>query len=149
MLVPITRILCAPALIALLANCTSSSPEPSARAPGAAGNHRQSGGYVLSAQELKLSCRKLTGRMQVRILQIRDHAQRARLSAASRLAHQAAMSLYGGPRHGIDPDAEYQRDRAMLEAYNQQLAAKRCKTFDLEAELTPKPVWDTPTPTQK
>jgi hypothetical protein len=58
------------------------------------------------------------------------------------------MSLYGGSPHGIDPDAEYRRDRALLEAYNRQLSAKRCKTFDLEAELTPKPVRATPTPTQ-
>jgi hypothetical protein len=37
----------------------------------------------------------------------------------------------------------------MLEAYNRQLAVKRCKTFDLEAELTPKSVRDTPTPSPK
>jgi hypothetical protein len=137
---PVNRTSCAPALVALLASCTSSSPDAGPPATGAGEE------YVLSAQELKLSCRKLTGRMQVRILQIRDHEQRARPSAASRLAQQAAASLYGGPRHGIDPDAEYRRDRAMLEAYNRQLAVKRCETFDLEAELTPKSVRDTPTP---
>jgi hypothetical protein len=151
MLMPINRTLCAPALLALLAGCAGSSPDAGSPATtpvasAAAGGHQAAEGYVLSAQELKLNCRKLSGRMQVRILQIRDHEQSARPSAASRLAQQAATSLYGGPRQGVDPDAEYQRDRAMLEAYNRQLAAKRCKTFDLEAELTPKSVRETPTP---
>ena len=154
MLMPINRTLCAPALLALLASCTSSSPVAGPPVTGAvgsaaAGGHQPGEEYLLSAQELKLNCRKLTGRMQVRILQIRDHQQRARPSAASRLAQQAATSLYGGPRHGVDPDAEYRRDRAMLEAYNRQLAVKRCKTFDLEAELTPKSVRDTPTASPK
>jgi hypothetical protein len=134
-------------LMVLLASCANSSPDPGASTTAAAGiDHRLDSGYVLSPQELKLSCRKLTGRMQVRILQIRDHEQRARASAASRWAQQAAMSLYGGSRHGVNPDAEYRRDRAVLEAYNRQLAAKRCKTFDLEAELTPKHVRETPIP---
>jgi hypothetical protein len=148
---PVNRTSCVPALVALLASCTSSSPDAGppatgALGPAAGGGHQQGVEYVLSAQELKLSCRKLTGRMQVRILQIRDHEQRVRPSVTSRLAQQAATSLYGGPRHGIDPDAEYRRDRAMLEAYNRQLAVKRCETFDLDAELTPKSVRDTPTP---
>jgi hypothetical protein len=87
--------------------------------------------------------------MQVRILQIRDYDQRKKASATSKLAQQVAGPLYGGARSGTDPEAEHRRDLAMLAAYNQQLAAKRCKTFDLEAELRPKPVRDTPTPTQK
>jgi hypothetical protein len=32
----------------------------------------------------------------------------------------------------------------MLYAYNRQLAAKKCKTFDLDAELRPQPVQHTP-----
>jgi hypothetical protein len=151
MLMPINRTLCAPALLALLASCASSAPDaPSpataAVASAAVGSHHPVAGPVLSAQELKLSCRKLTGRMQVRILQIRDNEQHASTSAASRLAQRAATSFYGGPRHGIDPDAEYEQDRAMLTAYNRQLAAKGCKTFDLDAELTPGSVRETPTP---
>jgi hypothetical protein len=151
MLMPINRTLCAPALLALLASCASSAPDArspatAAVASAAAGSHHPVAGSVLSAQELKLSCRKLTGRMQVRILQIRDHDHRASTSAASRLAQRTATSFYGGPRHGIDPHAEYERDRAMLAAYNRQLAAKGCKTFDLDAELTPRSVRETPTP---
>jgi hypothetical protein len=150
MFVEIKRTLSAPALLLVLASCTSSPPRDSAPAMAPAADSRQpEGGYVLSAQELALSCRKLTGRMQVRILQIRDYEQRAKPSPASRLAQQAATSLHGGSRHDIDPEAEYRRDRAMLEAYNRRLAAKNCKTFDLEAELKPKPIRETPTSTRK
>jgi hypothetical protein len=154
MFVEIKRNLSASALLLALASCTSSPPKDGApamapAAAAAADSTQPEGGYVLSAQELALSCRKLTGRMQVRILQIRDYEQRAKPSPASRLAQQAATSLHGGSRHDIDPEAEYRRDRAMLEAYNRRLAAKNCKTFDLEAELKPKPIRETPTPTKK
>jgi hypothetical protein len=150
MFVEIKRILSAPALLLVLASCTSSPPRDGAPAMAAAADSTQPDvGYVLSAQELALSCRKLTGRMQVRILQIRDYEQRARPSPASGLAQQAATSLYGGSRRGIDPDAEYRRDHAMLEAYNRRLAEKKCKTFDLAAELRPKSVRETPTPTKE
>jgi hypothetical protein len=37
----------------------------------------------------------------------------------------------------------------MLEAYNTQLAAKGCATFNLEAELQPQPIGATPTPVAK
>ena len=45
----------------------------------------------------------------------------------------------------MDPDGQYRKDRAMLEAYNHQLADKKCKTFDIDAELqrtdgTPEPM---------
>ena len=87
--------------------------------------------------------------MQLRILQIRDYEQRPKSSAASRWAQQATTSIYGGTSHGSDPDADYRQSLAMLEAYNQQLAAKKCKTFDLESELQPKPVRETPTPAKR
>jgi hypothetical protein len=155
MFMAIKRTLSASALLALLASCASSPPDGDApatarEAPAATNDSPQPDeGYVLSAQELKLSCRKLTGRMQVRILQIRDYEQRTKPSASSRLAQQAATSLHGGSRRGIDPDAEYRRDRAILEAYNQRLAAKKCKIFDLEFELKPKSPRETPTPTKR
>jgi hypothetical protein len=153
MFVAIKHTLCA-SLLVLLASCTSSLPEggapgtaPAAPSAGATGA-LPSESYVLSAEELALSCRKLTGRMQVRILQIRDYEQRPKPSPVSRLAQRAATSLHGGSRHEVDPDGEYRRDRAVLEAYNRRLAEKKCKTFDLSAELRPKSVRETPTPTK-
>jgi hypothetical protein len=102
--------------------------------------------YELSKAELELDCRKLTGRMQIRILQVRDYAERSKSSAVSRLAQQALTSITGGSQYGTDPDGQYRRDLAMLHAYNRRLAEKKCPTFDLESELKPQPVRNTPRP---
>lgn len=103
--------------------------------------------YQLTEKELALDCKKLTGRMQVRILQVRDFEQRKTQSLASRGVQAAAHPVLGTNTTGLDPTGQVRRDRAKLEAYNRQLVAKNCKSFDLEAELNPKPVTVTPTPT--
>jgi hypothetical protein len=104
------------------------------------------GQYELSKSELELDCRKLTGRMQVRILQVRDYAKREKSSAIARITQQGTTQILGGTQHGANPDSQYQRDVAMLYAYNRQLAAKKCPTFNLETELQPQPVERTPRP---
>ena len=107
------------------------------------------GGYVLSAGEQKLDCKQLTGRMQLRILEIRDYNERAQTSAFSRALQSGTERLFGGGKTGIDPGGQYTKDRAMLEAYNKQLAAKGCPTYDLDAELKVKDVKVTPYPVNK
>lgn len=102
--------------------------------------------YKLTPEEEQLDCKKLTGRMQVRILQIRDYTSRDKTSVASRSLQSAATPVFGGTTAGADPDQRYRQDRAVLEAYNRQLAAKNCKTFNLEVELQPKSHTATPTP---
>lgn len=90
--------------------------------------------YVLNDEEKSVDCKRLTGRMKIRILQIRDYNSRAKTTALSR-GLQLAQSQFYGTSHGIDPDSEYAKDRAMLEAYNAQLASKGCATLDLDKEL--------------
>lgn len=108
--------------------------------------HRAGEVYELSAQEKSLSCKQLTGRMQLRILQARDTMARNDSSALGRGLQSVTVPVFGGTSHGTDPAADFARDRAMLEAYNQQLTAKKCPAYDLEAEMRPRPVRDTPTP---
>lgn len=103
-------------------------------------------GYQLTADEQKYECRKLTGLMQIRILQMRGYQSQKRASVAARSLQSLTTPIFGGTKEGIDPDAQYARDRAMLEAYNKQLASKRCATFDLEAELAEKSIEATPAP---
>jgi hypothetical protein len=105
--------------------------------------------YTLTAEEIALDCRKLTGRMQVRILQIRDYTERPGSTGLSHVVQTATTAVLGGTKEGTDPASRYARDRAILEAYNNQLAAKGCPTFDLVAELRPKAVSETPTPIAK
>lgn len=105
--------------------------------------------YQLSEEELKYDCRKLTGQMQIRILQMRGYDTEKKASAAARGIQSLATPIWGGTKEGLDPDAQYRKDRAMLEAYNHQLAAKNCKTFDLEAELAETANEATPSPRDK
>jgi hypothetical protein len=98
-------------------------------------NPASASSYQLSEQELKYDCKKLTGTMQVRILQIRDYDSSKKTSALARSMQTVATPIWGGTTAGMDPDGQYRKDRAMLEAYNAQLAAKKCKTFNLAAEL--------------
>jgi hypothetical protein len=103
------------------------------------------GAYQLGPTELKFDCKKLTGRIQLRLLSLRDAGAVEPSSAAARAIHGVAGAALGGSTARSDPDADKRRDRAMVEAYNRQLAAKGCKTFDLEAELKKPPGLDTPT----
>jgi hypothetical protein len=120
-----------------------SDQQPAAGAPAPAA------GYQLSEQELKYSCKELTGIMQVRILQIRDYDSSKNASAVARGFQSFATPIWGGTTAGIDPDGQYRKDRAMLEAYNQRLAAKKCKTFDLAAEFKGAKPDEIPQPTGK
>lgn len=136
-----------------LGGCASTpGPGPAsaaAEAPAIPKPATTGGGYSLTAEELALDCRKLTGRMQVRILQIRDYADRAGSTGLSHVVQTATTSVLGGTKEGTDPDGRYARDLAVLQAYNKQLAAKGCPTFNLEAELKPKSVKETPSPLAK
>jgi hypothetical protein len=114
-----------------------------------AANDAPAGSYQLSEQELKYDCKKLTGTMQVRILQIRDYDSSKNTSLVARSMQTVATPIWGGTTAGLDPDGQYRKDRAMLEAYNAQLAAKRCKTFDLAAELQSTKPDEMPHPTAK
>jgi pectin methylesterase-like acyl-CoA thioesterase len=89
----------------------------------------------VTAEEQKYDCRKLTGQMQIRILQVRGYDSRKKSSMAARGMQSVTTPIFGGTKEGTDPDGQYRKDLAQLEAYNQQLAAKKCKTFDLQAEL--------------
>ena len=114
---------------------TNSDAPPSLLTDPALSNDSAPGSYQLSANEQKLNCKKLTGVMQVRILQIRGGKSSGNATLASRGVQSVLQPVFGGTTAGGDPDGQYARDLAMLEAYNARLAEKKCKTFDLAAEL--------------
>lgn len=151
-LVPLT------ALAAVLGACASSDPSATASiltpvaassAHAAPTSGQKSGGYQLNEQELQFECKQLMGRMQIRILEIRDYNERNTTSQAARALQSGASTVLGGTKAGTDPHGRYAQDRAMLEAYNRQLAAKGCRSYDLEAELQPKDFRVSPSATIK
>jgi hypothetical protein len=93
--------------------------------------------YTLTREELALDCGKLTGRIAVRIRQLRSARADAPTSMVGRGLQSVTAPLIGGTKHGIDRAGDEARDLAMLKAYNARLAEKRCPTFDLAADLAP------------
>jgi len=130
----------APATTAEQKAAIPAAAPPATAAPGL----QPDGTYVLNRSELALNCKKLAGRTVVRILQIRDYELSRKTSFASRQAQKIVTPVFGGTGYGADPDADYRRDRAIVEAYNRRLAEKRCKSFDLVKELQPKPAAESP-----
>lgn len=96
---------------------------------------QQADDYEPSAAEQKLNCKQLSGRMQVRILQIRDYAERKGSSTLSRGLQSAFSKTVGTSPKGLDPDATQSQDLKMLQAYNRLLVAKGCRSYNLEQEL--------------
>lgn len=82
----------------------------------------------------------------MKILQLRESGSRVEASTGAKVLQHGLRPFKGGTTYAANTSVDYQSDRARLEALNNQLAAKGCKTFDLEAELqpgnteTPKPV---------
>ena len=101
-----------------------------------AGERGQPAGYVLSADEQELDCKQLTGKMQIRILELRASGAIQTTSLLSRGMQSAARSTVGASAYGLDPNGQHGRDVAMLEAYNRELVAKDCRSYDLAKALS-------------
>jgi hypothetical protein len=97
------------------------------------------GRYEMSAAEKGMDCKRLTGSIQITISRLKDPLVRQEASAMSSAAQTLSTPLYGGSTKAGDRQAIYARERAKLEAYNAELAAKGCKTVDIEAELARPP----------
>lgn len=101
------------------------------------GGFDNAGAYSLTDQERQLDCKRLTGSISIKIIQMRDAPNRAKPSAIAAKAQAAVQPVVGGTVYGHDLAADLKRDRARLEALNAQLASKQCPTFDLDSDLAP------------
>ncbi len=143
-------IVCASALLAAPA-----AEAQKKRAATDTGTFDSSGSYILTESELKLDCKKITGRTNIRVLQLRaELAESARPSGAAQTLQQvtgpAVKLMYGGASgYGTDRDAQMRRDRAVIEAFNRRLAEKNCATYDIDAELKKGPNDPPPAPVKK
>ena len=98
------------------------------------------GRYEMSAAEKGMDCKRLTGSIEITIARLKDPLVRQEPSAMSSAAQKLSTPLYGGgSSKGGDRQAIFARERAKLEAYNAELAAKGCRTVDIEAELARPP----------
>jgi hypothetical protein len=95
----------------------------------------------------KLSCKQISGRMQVKIMQQREFNQEKQSSSLSRGIQSGFAATFGNVSHGVDPQGEREADLQKLREFNQRLVDKGCKSYDLDAELAKKEIDDVPAPT--
>lgn len=121
-------------LVLSLAACASSNPAPVevAAAPVAAPAPPPPA-YELTKDEKALDCRKLTGRMKVRIAAMRNTPIKP--SAVASVAQSASTTVFGGTKRSADPEADRRADRARLDAYNKRLVELKCPAVDIDKEL--------------
>ncbi len=138
--------------VALMAGCASGATNTTALniAPAAGPSDTPiTTAAVVSVEEPELDCKKLTGRMQIRILEMRTFATANQTSGLSRTMHAASKTMFGGTSSGMDPNGEHARDYATLENTNRQLVTQDCRSFDLQQTLAgqdtpPQPTVDAP-----
>ncbi|HWB44887.1 MAG TPA: hypothetical protein VG900_05540 [Hyphomicrobiaceae bacterium] len=97
------------------------------------------GTYRMSEAENKLDCKHLTGSIYVIMTQLRAARDQVQPSGAATATQQTFGPLFGDSMRAVDPKVVDARLRAKLRAYNAQLAAKHCKTVDIEAEMAKPP----------
>jgi hypothetical protein len=132
-------------VLLLLAGCAAAmpgySPPPLSHndnkftKPMDSGNVGSDGRYHMSDSEKAMDCKRLTGSMQITLSRLKDTYGREPPSAMSSSVAQSVAPILGGSSFGSDREAVYARERAKLEAYNEELAARNCKTLDIDAEL--------------
>lgn len=123
-------------------DASGKKPNP-ANAPAQVGSVDASGVYRMSAEELTYDCKRLTGRMRIRLLEVRDYNNTKPTSSISQQMRSATKPVVGvmlgkAQEYETDPVKRHADDIAMLRAYNAQLAAKNCKALDLDAEIAGK-----------
>lgn len=132
------------ALLLLLTACAAAVPgytPPSFKGKSKHSTAMESGNvgedrrYRMSEQEKAMDCKRMTGSMQITIARLRDVYYRTSPSGIASAGHKVVPYIAGGSTVGSDREAEYARERAKLDAYNEHLRSKDCKTLDIEAEF--------------
>lgn len=126
----------------LLAGCASSGNGPatgsSSKSGGLlamtslkTGSFAKDGSYRLSKAERAQDCNRITGKMNVRIVELR-HAGTANDTTA--VARSFSNVLSSGDQ-GYSTAERKRRNLAILRAYNKLLKSKKCPTVDIESAL--------------
>jgi hypothetical protein len=93
------------------------------------------GKYELSQDEMAMDCKRMTGSMKITIRRLSDAQTRTGGSALAEGTHKVMPLITQGSTASADRQSTMARERAKLDAYNRQLAARNCKTLDIDAEM--------------
>ena len=142
----LARLSCCAAFL-LLAACAAAMPgytpppfkEKSKHSKAMESGEMESGQYEMAEQEKLMDCKRTTGSMMITINRLKYRSAEPGSSDLAVAANKTAKPFVRHSTKGLDRDGEYARDRARLEAYNRHLAAKGCRTVDIDAELARPP----------
>jgi hypothetical protein len=101
-------------------------------------------GWQPKLDEQTMTCKQLSGRVQLLILQLRGSGSGTKSSGLSLGLHSAFASTIGTTATGDDPVGENAADMKKLRDYNQQLVSMMCKSYDLDYELKQTDPHETP-----
>lgn len=129
-----------------LTGCAQTSIGPTgavgfAPAAGPAPQSAEAADYVLASEEAEFDCKRLAGKVQIRILEMRANMSPQETSALSR----SLQSAFSGGMTAQAAGGAHASDFAQLEAFNRQLAEKNCRSFDLAKALGGNEAAPTPT----
>ena len=147
----LTRLSCCTAALLLLAACAAAipgyTPPPFKEKKGKHAQAMQSGEmtdgqYEMADQEKLMDCKRTTGSMMITIERLKFKSTEVGTSDLAVAANKGPSPYTRHSSKGLDRGAEFARDRARLEAYNEHLSAKGCRKVDIEAELArpPEPI---------
>lgn len=105
-------------------------------------------GYKLSPEEAELDCKRLAGKVQIRILEFRSGLKPEESSAFAR-ALASTSALVDGTTAELSVTEAHKKDVAQLYAYNKQLADKNCRSFDIGKALASSDTVPSPTVSPK
>ncbi len=132
-------------ILSALTGCAANNLEPVTAAtagfvPAASGDGNiqtvAATSYELTPEEHDYDCKHLTGQLQIRILELRSRLSDAQTSALSRSLNTVGSAAFGGTSFGLDPKSDRAHDVAQIKAFNDELVAKQCRSFDLAKALT-------------
>lgn len=113
--------------------------------PGDSATLLATGDYTLTAEEKALDCRRLTGRIQVRLLALRGEEYKVQPSSTAQ-SMRSATSAALGTDTDKNATARAATNRPILDAYNKRLVELGCPSFDIAKELQARPSAPTPNP---
>ena len=133
-----------------LSGCATQSFTPAIVKSGLSSDIAKNGTYALNSDELDLSCNKLKGRIQLRVLEVRDRSLKQNPTLLSTYLQQTAGNMQqivnnfqtDSTNKTGDTAASQERDNidtvqdlAVLTAYNQRLGQLGCDQYDILTEL--------------
>jgi len=141
-------------IVSALTGCAANNLEPVTAStagfvPAASGDGNirtvAAASHELTPEEHNYDCKHLSGQLQIRILELRSRLSNAQTSALSRSLNTVGSAAFGGSSFGLDPKSDRAHDVAQIKAFNAELVAKKCRSFDLAKALTGTDLPPTPT----